>query len=175
MHIRDREIERLQKYSESLGLPVSWRKYRRGFAGAIWERDGDNKVSLTMYTWPTQSKTNVILNLLHELSHHLAFIYQGRTLTASVMRAFSKDEYELTEHEREIIYNIEKDDAKYRLTIAYELDIKIPEWRIKADMAVDEWFYYRFWKDGIYPGQQEINDKCKEMKEKYRASKKVST
>jgi hypothetical protein len=165
--IRDNEIERLQKYAESLGLPVSWRKYKKGFAGAMWYKV-DDKISLIMYTWPRQSKIMIVLNLLHEIAHHLAFIYQGRQLTASALKVFSKEDDELTEHERELIYNIEKDDAKYRLTIAYELDIKIPEWRIKADIAVDEWFYYRFWKDGEYPTLNAVYEKYKELKEKYR-------
>jgi len=166
MGIRDKEIERLQKYAESLGLKVSWKRRVRGGVGAVWELDGE-KVALILYQYPSQSKTSIILNFLHELAHHLAYVNQGRELSKSVSKAFSKRDEELTENERRIVYETEKEDAAYRPIIAHELNIKLPIEKIKADIELDEWIYYRFYKDAKDPTQQEIREKRKELKKKY--------
>ena len=162
MHIRDQEIARLQKYAESLGLRVSWRKHKRGDPGALWINHEDCQ-ELVMYTWARQSKTMIILNLLHELSHHLAFVYNNRSLPKSVDRAFTTETEDLTENQRRIIYETEKEDSKYRLIIAHELDLKIPKWRIELDIELDTWSYYCFWKEGKHPTIREYDDKKREL------------
>lgn len=165
--IRDDELRRLELYAESMGLRVSWRKHKEGLPGALWVNE-DTGIVLVMYTWPGQSKTMLILNFIHELAHHLAYVYNNRSLSPSVDRAFSvEDEEDLTENQRRIIYETERDDARFRMMIVKELDIKIPEWKIQLDIEVDTWFYYRFYKDGVYPTFKEMMEKKKELKGKY--------
>jgi hypothetical protein len=166
MSIRDKEIARLEKYAESLGLRVFWRKHKRGLPGAVWEIE-NNEVRLIMYTWPRMSKTLIILNFLHELSHHLAWVYNNRELPKSVDKAFAKEMISLTSNDKRIIYETEKEDSKYRLIIAHELDIRIPEWKIKLDIEVDIWFYYTFYKEGKYPTLTRVLAKQKELRSNY--------
>lgn len=166
MNIRDRELLQLERYAQGLGIRVVYKKHERGMPGALWENTS-NGVVLTMYYWPGQSKTILILNYLHELAHHLAFVYNDRELPPSVNKAFAKDDQDLSDNDRRIIYETEKDDAKYRLTIAHELNIKIPEWKIQLDIELDTWWYYRLYKDGDYPSLTELQNKKYELRRKY--------
>lgn len=163
--IRDSEIDRLIKYAQSMGLTVHFKPYKPGNAGALWEIGGDGRPFLTMYTWPRQSKTRLILNFIHELAHHLAWVYNNRELSNSLINALNKDDEgkNLTKRERYLIYKAEKDDAEYRDQIMQELDIKIPVYKYLADVKVDIWFYKQFYLKGEYPSLVEVYDKYKEF------------
>lgn len=172
MSKRDEELNRLKKYAEGLGLRVSFRRHRPGNAGALWVLDENNSPELVMYEWPGQSKSRMILNFIHELAHHLAWVYKGRKLETAVIKALNMDneQEDVPKEMRYIIYKMEKDDADYRDFIVKELDIKLPSYKIKADKAVDIWFYRQYWLTGKYPTLKAVMSKDKELRRKYAQS-----
>ena len=72
MGIRDQEINRLVKYAEGLGLKVTFLN-RTSSHPADWVLDGSE---IRLYTRKSFSKTDTILSLIHEIAHHLWFIYE---------------------------------------------------------------------------------------------------
>lgn len=175
MHIRDLELSRMIKYAEGLGVRVSFRIHKNHDAAALWEVL-DGNVTIVLFTWPKQSKTTLILNFLHELAHHKAWINANREFSKSVEAATSTPDKDLTDHQRYLVYKEEKNDAKLRLGIANELNLKIPEWKIKVDIANDNWYYYRWWKTGEDPSRTERIKKEKQFTRKYKnASKSKET
>jgi hypothetical protein len=172
--IRAKEIQRLQKYSQGLGISVSFKNHSPGLAGATWTVAPDNTVELILYTWKNQTKTQIILNFLHELAHHMAWVYQGREFTEELANILNKN-YEgvpLTKKERYAVFKEERDDAVYRLQIAKEIGIKVPEWKITVDCKLDEWIYYYWYKNDKYPTDVATKEKRKELTNVYRPKSK---
>jgi len=170
MHIRDREIERLVKYAEGLGLRVEWKRHRRGDPGATWDMDGS---VIEVFTWPSQSKTTIILNIVHELAHHMAWIYAQRKKDEAVDAAIIADNESSAEEpppkaQRKLIYLSEKNDTKYRPKIMHEVGIKLPKYKVAADKALDIWCYRHYYKKGNYPGVGALRAKQRELRAKYR-------
>lgn len=172
MNYLDKEIERLQKYAEGLNITVKWLKHRGGTTGAEWAILSDNRIQITMYTWPGQSKIRLILNFLHELGHHLGFVYNNRKGNALTDRALMEEDARketdppIAKGKRQLIYETERDDAQYREVIYKELDLKIPLWKLKADIDLDCWIYKQFWQKGSIPKFKETHEKQKHFMKK---------
>jgi hypothetical protein len=161
--IRDEEIKRLINYAKALGVTVQFKPFSPHIGtGALWE-EYNGVVTITLFTWCSQSKTRVVLDLLHELAHHKSFIKQGRTLSNKDYAASRADELSLTKSQRKTIYKYEKEDAEYRLGIYKELDLKIPLWKLKLDIELDVWFYKEAWKGGKLPSSRALEAKRKEL------------
>jgi hypothetical protein len=168
MGIRDKEIERIVQYANGLGVKILWKKHQTGVSpGAEWAVDGSE---ITIYCWNKQSKTQIILDLIHELAHHMAWINRGRKDEDKVTEAIQADDAATEENrtisrqKRKLIYDSEKSDSKFQIRIFKELGIRLPIWRLKANTAVDMWVYRRFWIDGKIPPEKQIATKAKEIK-----------
>jgi hypothetical protein len=170
MGIRDNEIERLIKYAEGLGIKLFFKKHKPGSAGATWTVAEDNTVELTLFAWKNQSKTQMILNFLHELAHHMAWVYQERSFSSELSRILNKnhDGSPLTKKERYAVFKEERDDSVYRETIAHEIGIKIPTWKIKVDIELDIFIYYHYYEHDEYPSNAQVKQKRKELNKKYK-------
>lgn len=161
---KDDEIKRIIKYANGLGIRIEYKKHKHGDPGASWDLKGD---LITIWEWPRKSKIRTILDLVHELAHHMAWVHSGRKLDKATTDAWDKeaeDHTSLTKEERYLIYLSEANDAQYRGRIVKELGLKIPEWLQKVDRALDVWYYKEYYINGEYPTVKEIDDKKKELK-----------
>lgn len=164
MSIRDEEIKRLIKYSEGLNLPVKWVErtpYSDDPGAMVISHDGVPEC-LEMYVWPGKSKTQIILDFLHELGHQLGWIYNNRTDPPELLEACSTDNPD--KKQRKLIYEMEKRDAVYRDYVYNEVGIKIPHWKLDVDIALDLWYYKYWWRTNKHPTKQQFKRKEKELK-----------
>jgi hypothetical protein len=169
MGIRDDEIKRLLDYCKSLSIQVIWDN-KLVDAGASWDNINKDQAEIRLRK-DTGNKTLTILYLLHELAHHLAWVYDNRKLSAEITDALRQDEPK-TYQARKLIYEMEKSDATYRLNIVKELNIKISESKILVDIELDNWIYYEYWQNGKFPPLYQIINKKKEIKEKFKWARK---
>lgn len=171
MGIRDEEIKRLEHYAKGLGIKVTWKPYEKGtHVGAEWATDGSE---IVIYVRKKMSKTLIILNFLHELGHHLAWVYKGRPGQMKSDDALIKEAEgkSLTKEERRILYKEEVADYKYRELIYNEVGIKIAKHKFLADVDLDHWIYRQFYLTGRYPGYTQVAKKHKEFLKKYKNRK----
>lgn len=179
MGIRDEELKRLEQYARGLGAKVSYKRQGENDPGASWVVCVDGVTELTLYTYPGQSKTLLILNFVHELGHHYSFVRRNRKEDPETFEAFYKESKRLNETdpklpkaERKLIYESEKRDAQYRNAIWHEVDIKIPKWKLELDKEWDIWYYKQYYLKGNVPSWKESgHDKYKELRKKYGTSK----
>ena len=172
MGIRDREIERIVQYAKGLGIKVVWKKHKRGGPGAQWYTDGS---CIEMFTYPGKSKTQIILDFVHELAHHMAWVYDGRKVALKTDQAFLRD----TEHkrgdpplpkgQRQLIFDAELKDSYYRPQIFKELGLSIPIWKMYADRSTDMWVYRRWCTTGVTPTKKNIREQYRSRREVYRS------
>ena len=167
MSYLDDILSRMIKYAEGLGIKVRVLKHKQGLPGALWENDANGDMYITLYTWPRQTKTLLILNLLHELGHARSYIMDGRMISARMAQLNNLPQEEFDKEQRKVVYKEEVRDSKYRIDIANELNLKIPLWKIQADIALDRWIYLRWYKTGIYPTYVEQSEKKQAINRKY--------
>lgn len=171
MHIRDREIDRLKKYATALGVKVTLSTQTSDNAvAASWTTDGSN---ITIYVNKSHSKTDTILSLIHELGHHLWFIYEKERqpdlkIEEALMYPITK---EMPKKLRKKIYNLEVESAKYWDIIVKDVDIKIPKWKIEMAAEFDIWQYEVYYKTAEFPTDEEQINKHKQLIQKYKASR----
>lgn len=175
MGIRDNEIQRLEQYAKGLGIKVVWRTWQKGDPGASWATDGSE---ITLYTYPSQSKTQIILNFIHELAHHLSWVYNGRKGNLKTDRILDKDDNRqkrkdppLPKSERKLIYEGERKDSEYQDLIFKELNLKISKQKFYINKKLDNWVYYRYYQSGEDPTQKEINLKKRKLINEYKKKK----
>lgn len=171
MGIRDEEIARIVKYAQGLGIVVIWKIHKKGDnTGASWATDGSE---ITMYTYPNKPKTQIILDFVHELAHHMAWLADGRTVTKKVNDAFGAmdDESLAPKAKRRLVYESEKADSFYRYKVWDELGIKIPLWKLEVDRQIDVWLYKHYWRTGADPIRGQLRKKRKELLKKLKPSK----
>jgi hypothetical protein len=171
--IRDQEIKRLEQYSAGLGLPVRRRKYDGDGTGAkvVIAPDGNPEYML-MNIWPGKSKTQIILDLLHEIGHQLGYIYNGRQDPPELIAALQADKP--TKKQRKLIYEMEKRDAQYRVFAYQETNVKIPKEKLMADIDLDVWFYRQWYLTGKACTARELSAKRDELRRKYASTSKTS-
>lgn len=171
--IRDQEIKRLEQYSAGLGLPVRRRKYEGDGTGAkvVISSDG-NPEYILMNIWPGKSKTQIILDLLHEIGHQLGFIYNGRQDPPELMEALQADKP--NKKQRKLIYEMEKRDAQYREFAYQETNIKIPKAKLLIDIELDIWFYRNWYLTGKPCTTKELVTKRNQLRSKYASANKTS-
>ena len=172
MSYLDDELVRMQKYAEGLGIKVSRKLHKRGCPGAEWHTDGSQ---ITIYQWPRQAKATLLLNFLHELAHHAAYVYSGRKSHSLTDRALLEEDARketdppLAKSKRRLIYETEKNDSKWREIIHHELNLKLPIWKVRADVELDLWIYKRYYVTGNYPKQRDVDLKQEKLKKKWKA------
>ena len=172
MGIRDNEILRLKKYAEGLGIKVIFKKYTKGVGGAEW--DMEDRI-ITLYTSKDDNKTTLILAFLHELGHHLDWVYKNKKLTKQSFKAFELlnagpiygERLDIPKKYRDIIYEEEKSGVYYMDIIHRELDLKIPLWKVKMAQDTDLMDYESLSKTGRFLTTKEVRSYRKLNKKYY--------
>ena len=163
--IRDEEIKRLISYAEGLGTKVSFRQYKSSAnAAAEWYVDGSQ---IIVYTWLNQSKTQLVLSLIHELGHHLHWIKANRKPDKELIEALQLEESSdevIDKKYRKLIYQDEVEGTQYWSEIVKLVDIKINPVIIEAHKKLDVFLYYHYYIEGSFPTQRVKQQKLKEFK-----------
>jgi hypothetical protein len=172
--IRDREIERLISYATGLGLQVIYDDKTDNNAVASWAIDGSE---ITLYTLTKQSKTELIIALIHELGHHLHWIYQKQRkpdfkFDEAITREMLVENKETTiptpKHLRKKILDIEKAGAEYWHTVYKDVGLKIPLWKVNMWKEFDIWQYEVYYQKGAFASVKVRKAKLKTLTEKYK-------
>ena len=166
MHYLRKEYNQLVKYAAGLGIKVSYLK-KKSNASAEWVTDGSE---ITIYDRDKKAPLTLVLDLIHELAHHKAWLATGRKEDLKTDKILDKEAagLELTELQRKHIYDMECADAQFQPTIHHEVGSKIPLWRLECEMDLDAWIYKHFWLKGTWPSIKEIKQKKKELLAKRR-------
>jgi len=162
MHYLEREFNRLVKYTQGLGVKVT--KYnKKSDSSAIWITDGSE---IHIYNVGKKSYLQLIMDLLHELAHHRAFIESGRKGNLKTDKIFDKmaEDAKLTKKQRKIIYDTERSDYKWQEVIHNEVGLKIPVTRVRKEVKLDTWIYKYFYLHGTWPTLKERNEYKKTLK-----------
>lgn len=156
MGIRDEEIKRLIFYAKGMGVKVTiYNKSAKNMA-AEWSLDG---TTIVVYKSPGKTKTDVILDLLHELGHHVWFVHEKERqpdlkFEEAIEREnlVEEDPSEKTPtHLRKKIYDVEKAGTDWWMTIYKDTNLKIPLWKVHAAIEFDTWMYEQYWLEGAFP------------------------
>lgn len=174
-NVRDEELKRLEKYAYGLGVKkINYAKPLGDSTGAEWSvSDDGTEVEITFYMHTRISKRALILNFIHELAHHLSWIYRGKQdspeLETALQTEYSRKKSDplLDKEDRKLIYLMEKEDAQFREAIWKEVDIKIPIEYLQADIEVDIWGYKRYYMTGHHPTNFEMKKQQTKMRKKY--------
>jgi hypothetical protein len=166
MHYLKAELERLKKYAAGLGIKVTMTTKDSPDASAEWLIDGSE---IIIYQTDKHPPLMMCLLLLHELAHHMAWVYNGRKGDLKTDKAFraannlEKGEV-LDKKHRKAIYESERDDSKYQLIIHHEIGSKISLARLQEEIAYDVWVYKYYYLKGKRPNSKEKKQKRKELK-----------
>lgn len=172
MGIRDLELSRLEKYAAGLGIKVHYRKATRNSPAAEHVVIG-TKPFIVLYTYSKISKTQLILNFVHELAHHMSWVYKNRKDDPALIEALveedarGEDDPPIEKNKRKLIYEMERDDADFRDNVIHELDIKVSPKKIWIDKELDKWVYKRYYLTGKYPTTKEVKEQEKALRRSY--------
>lgn len=166
MHYLRREFNQLVKYAQGLGVKVTLSN-KNNSASAEWTTDGS---SITIYNVDSKGPLLLILDVVHELSHHLAWVHNGRKGDLKTDKILDKEAagLKLTELQRKHLYEMEKSDYQYQVLIHHEVGSKIPVWRLKAEIELDEWVYKYYWQNDKWPLVKDRRLKKTELLNKYK-------
>ena len=174
MHIRDREIQRLISYAVGLGLVVTYDDSENSVAAASWAIDGSE---ITIYTDPKQSKTDTILALIHEISHHLHWIWEKKrkpdfkfdeAITREMLLENNETTVPTPKHLRKKILDIERAGIAYWDSVYKDVGLKIPFWKVQMYKEFDIWQYEVYYKKGTFPARKVRLEKIKALTAKYK-------
>lgn len=174
MNIRDREIQRLLSYAAGLGLQVIHDDKSESIAAASWALDGSE---ITLYTRVKQSKTEIILSLLHELSHMLWFIHEKKrkpdfkldeAITREMLVENNETDIPTPKRLRKKILEIEIAGTQYWKIVYDDTNLKIPYWKVELSKEFDIWQYEVYYRKGKFPPRKERREKLKLLTEKYK-------
>lgn len=163
MSYLDDELIRIEKYIAGLGIKL--RKLTSPNTGsyACWSPN-----SIDVYTNEHKTKTELILTLVHEVSHQIHWQHNGRP---DIPNENMLDEATLNKVQRKRILDYEKPGIELMPTIAIELGLKIPMYKVILASALDLWAYQMFYEVGRYPNKKEKKLKKKELTKLYKGKK----
>lgn len=163
MHYLKNELRRVEKYAEGLGIKIVYKKQRRSDPEAAWSVDGSE---ITVYLRNRQSTTQIILDLIHELGHHIHWVYNNRKIPLELDKALGKESH--TKKDREKILYDEINGGQYHLIIYNELGLKIPKWKVEVerDLAIESYKYY--YKNNEEIPRKLVKEKRIELIKKYK-------
>jgi hypothetical protein len=160
---RDDELQRLIRYAQGLGLSVRFKPYVKGSkTKAEWLTDGSE---ITIYVYSQCSKLEKILSLLHEISHHRAWIKDGRELDPKIEEAL--DDEEGKKRNRKRILDMEISDSKHWEQIYQDTNCKFNINKLYKQRDFDLWQYQVYYETGKFPTVKEKAVKKKELRKKY--------
>lgn len=175
MSIRDEELKRLEAYAKSLGIPVSYRKLKKEYSGAAeFYIDGSQ---IIVYTWPGLSKTQMVINLLHELGHAVHWIHTGKQTPKELIEALIREGERkhptvLDKADRRLIYEDEHQATHYWDNIVKQVDIRINPNVILLRKKLDVFAYRFYYETGDFPSDKQLREKKKEYINEQQKSKK---
>ncbi len=167
MGIRDEELKRLVAYATGLGVKVSFKQMKKQYTNsAEWHVDGSQ---INLYMWKGQTKTILVLNLIHELAHHRHWIDNNRHPDKELIQVLTlederKSNEKLPKKLRNLIYQDEVKATEYWSLIVKDTDIKISPAKIELAKRLDIFCYEYYLKHGNFPVQRVVNQKKKELK-----------
>lgn len=165
--VRNREIERLVKYAQSLGVKVIFSNKKCPDTSAEWTLDGSE---IYIYTKKQYSKTDTILSLIHEIAHMLNHIHRNdRQRDEKFEEAIDASDADgAAKRHRLKILRVEKQGTQYWETIYKETNLQFPLWKLYAAMELDVWPYEIYVETGGFPTVKERKKKRKELKIKHK-------
>lgn len=166
MHYLEKEFQRLIKYAQGLGIKVSFVKDANADMSAAWLSDGSE---IIIYNKDTKGPLRRCLEFIHELSHHLTYVHNGRKGDLKTDAILSKQEEGkvLTKKQRKVIFDMETHDSQFQKIIHKEVGSKIPLKRLELEIEFDLWIYEYFYKHGKWPKESDRRIKFKELRSKY--------
>lgn len=167
MSYLDNELARIEKYIAGLGIKLIKRQKQ--------DKDSDTKDygswspgEIEIFPNEHKTKTDLIMTLLHEIGHHLYYQHNDKPeIPNEILIAYSI----MTKAQRKKIYEYEKNGISLMPTIAIELGLKIPLYKIYLQSEFDIWQYEVFYETGEFPNAKERNLKIKELKKLYKGKK----
>jgi hypothetical protein len=145
MNYLDRDLNKLYKYINQLGLKL----YIKKFSPFDGEAEYIVDQSITLFVNSKTSKASKILSLLHELGHHLDFIARKESKEeTNALLALNKGQMtgersDLTKKQLRVILKLEKAGVKYMTQIHKSLNLEIPFYKVKHQQEMDL-FQYKF-------------------------------
>jgi hypothetical protein len=163
MSFIEKELDRLEKYAEALGIRVVYKSKQRGDNKAEWAVDG---TEITIYLDKNESTTQIILDLLHELGHHMHWVYNNRSVPLKLDNALEKENP--NKKDREAIYNDEVNGSVYHEVIYKELGLKIPFWKVQVERDQQLMIYEYFLNNNTWPTIKTKSEFRKKLIKKYK-------
>lgn len=161
---RDDEINRLIRYAQGMGLSVRFKPSKKGSKDAAeWVTDGSE---ITVYVSPNSSKIEKILSLIHEISHHKAWIDNERQMDPKVEEALDSEENKKIHRKR--IFDMEVNDSVYWEDIYKDTNCKFDIKKLHVQREYDLWQYEVYYETGKFPKGKDKKKKYKELKNKYK-------
>jgi hypothetical protein len=160
---RDDELNRLVRYAQGMGLSVRFKPYVKGSGlGADWKFDG---TEITIYVTSKCSKTEKIILLIHEISHHKAWIDNNRQMDPKVEEAIVSEENKKSYRKR--ILDMEISDSAYWEDIYKDTNCQFGVEKLKKHREFDIWCYEVLYETGKDATVKEKREKWRELRKKY--------
>lgn len=148
------DIMKLRSYAKGLGVKVVFKKVKRRNFDAAYDTSKKVPEIVVLATAPTRQ----ILSLLHELGHHLDWVYRGKSegyLESLPYYASAGEKTEtgskvLTKKQRGAVRKAEYNATLYMDQIHEECGLFIPKWKVYRDMITDRLvanYYYETGKE----------------------------
>jgi hypothetical protein len=172
----DDDFNKLIHYAKSMGIKVTIKDYvpYSNDAG-YWLIDGSE---IQIMKEKKQSKSSLILTLLHELAHHMSWVYSNKKFNPKYTEAMDKEAARkkgdpfVNKRLRKAVYIQEVNDTKYQQTIAFEVGLKLPKWKIDLEIACDCFIYEYYYLNGVYPKSKVRKANRKELRKKIKNEQK---
>lgn len=171
--IRDDEIKRLIHYAKAMGIRVTF--YQKSGEGddAKWALDG---TEIVVFNVKRKTKTQIILDLIHELGHNLWWIHEkNRQPDLKFDEAISREniyaedpESPTPKHLRKKIWDVEAAGTKWWDSVYKDVNLKIPRWKVEASKEFDIWMYEMYYENGHFPKGKQGKEKYMEIQRKWR-------
>lgn len=164
MSYLDSEIYRIERYIEGLGIKLV--KYTKKNEEGDFAQWAPNEIDIYVYTHKT--KINLILTMLHEIGHQIHYMHNQRPeVPDEVMLPVET----LTKAQRKKILDYERPGIQLMPTIAVELNLKIPMWKVYLQSELDLYMYETLYELGRYPTAKELKLKRQVLTKIYKGKK----
>lgn len=166
MSYLDKEIARIEKYIAGLGIKlIKLGKQHKNTETKDFGSWCPNYIEIFVNEHIT--KTDLILTLLHEASHQIYYAHNKIEIPDEVMLPIAS----LTKAQRKKILDYERKGIELMPTLAVELNLKLPLWKIYAASELDLFCYEYFYEHGDYPSTKIKKEKKKVLVKKYKGNK----
>jgi len=177
MGVRDEELKRLVLYARSLSSNVIFNYLKSNetlVEGAAWD---SSTQEITINISLNQSKITTIIYLIHELGHHLSYIYDynkinPKNLDTALVRF--EQGLPLYKRHRKLILEDELRAMKYWKIIYTDTGLKFPKYRMYLERELDNWAYNYLYQVGRLPLKKEFYVKRKELQKIFNKSLDIS-